>query len=294
MVASMSDIMEALRSCYRQLDPDLVITLTDRYETLAVASTAALMNIPIAHIQGGEVTGTIDESIRHAVTKLSHLHFTATDDARMRVIQMGEDPQYVFNVGCPATDLLLQVDTTTRIIPEPYVLVLMHPVTTEYGEAYGQMEQVIKGVKAAWLRSGKDGLIVVVGPNHDAGSHGVWKAIKDSGLSAPNQVPFNEWVNLMAHAEVLVGNSSSGIREACYFGTPTVDIGTRQQGRMPRGRNVKSSPVNRYCVTAAVLNQLNDGRYAPEYLYGNGNAGALIARILGEIELPPIQKRFHD
>jgi UDP-hydrolysing UDP-N-acetyl-D-glucosamine 2-epimerase len=293
MVASMSDIMEALRSCYRQLDPDLVIALTDRYETLAVASTAALMNIPIAHIQGGEVTGTIDESIRHSVTKLSHVHFVATEDARDRVIRMGEDSRYVFNVGCPASDLLLRVDVSTRVITDDYILVLMHPVTTEYGESYQQMDAVLRGVKAAW-----DGLIVVVGPNHDAGSHGIWKAIKESGLSAPNQVPFNEWVNLMAHAEVLVGNSSSGIREACYFGTPTVDIGTRQQGRKPRGQNVHHVSLGTNHdwehIAFKVQTQLSMGRYAPEYLYGNGNAGVLIARILGEIELPPIQKRFID
>jgi len=294
MATSASKLINSLAECWRAEKPDLVIALTDRYETLAVAVTAALMNVHIAHIQGGEVTGTVDESIRHSVTKLSHIHFPATDEAAQRIISMGEDRDYVFNVGCPATDLLLSVDISKRLTEEPYVLVLYHPVTTEHNESYQQMKAVLVGVKAAW-----DGLVVVIGPNHDAGNYGVWQAIKDAGVKAPHSVPHNEFVNLMAHAEVMVGNSSAGIREACYFGTPVVDVGTRQQGRIPRGRNVMNTyPLSLggslgWALYHKILDQKEHGNYTPEYLYGNGKAGQYIAKILAEIEMPNVQKRFH-
>jgi len=287
MVTSSANILTALSSCFMYNRPDVVVALTDRYETLAIAQTAALMNIRVAHIQGGEVTGTIDESVRHAVTKLSHIHFPATDEAAQRIVGMGENKDYVFNVGCPATDLLLRVDVSEKPTQEPYVLVLYHPVTTEYEESYNQMEAVLDGVKAAW-----DGLVVVIGPNHDAGNHGVWSAIKDADVQAPHIVPHDQFVNLMARAEVMVGNSSAGIREACYFGTPVVDVGSRQLNRMPRGRNVRYS-VNRPVIIRRCINWQLGQRYEPEYLYGDGKAGQYIAKILAEVEMPNIQKRFY-
>lgn len=283
-------LIESLAHHFSHSGPDVVIALTDRYETLAVAQTAALMNIPVAHIQGGELTGTIDESIRHAVTKLSHIHFPATDEAATLIKGLGENPEYVFNVGCPATDLLLRAGgLDVRLNPEPYILVLYHPVTTEHQESYKQMRAVLDGVKTAW-----DGVVVVVGPNHDAGNFGVWQAIKDAGVKAPSLVLHDEFVRLMAHAEVMVGNSSAGIREACYFGTPVVDVGSRQQNRVPRGRNTRWVPVNEDAIKWAIKDSSKAGRYAPEYLYGDGKAGKYIAQILNEIEIPDAQKRFYQ
>lgn len=288
MAKSASQLINSLAECWRVKKPDIAIALTDRYETLAVAITAALLNVRVAHIQGGEVTGSVDESLRHSVTKLSQIHFPATQEAAQRIIGMGESPDVVFNVGCPATDLLLRVDISTNEAVEPYVLVLYHPVTTEHNESYQQMKQVLEGVKAAW-----DGLVVVVGPNHDAGNYGVWQAIKEAEVRAPTMVPHNEFINLMAHAEVMVGNSSAGIREACYFGTPVVDVGTRQQGRMPRSNSVWYAR-NKEGIRRSIIGLLTYGRYTPEYLYGDGTAGQQIANILTTMELPSLQKRFRD
>jgi len=287
MAKSSARLIDSLAECFRGNPPDVVIAMTDRYETLAVATTAALMNIRVAHVQGGELTGTIDESIRHAVTKLSHIHFPATNKALYNIISMGEDSEYVFNVGCPATDLLLRQDISERLVEEPYVLVLYHPVTTEYKQSYIQMQQVLKGVKAAW-----DGMVIVIGPNHDAGNRGVWQAIKDADVKAPHTVPYHEFIQLMAHADVMVGNSSAGIREACYFGTPVVDVGTRQQGRMPRGNNVWFASTQE-SIRRSIIGLSTYGRYDSEYLYGDGTAGTQIAEILATIKMPNIQKRFY-
>lgn len=289
-----SDIINSLVKCFTALHPDIVIALTDRYETLAVATACLLLNLPIAHIQGGELTGTIDEHIRHAVTKLSHLHFVATGEAAEVVRSLGEDNENIYNVGCPATDLLLRnaesISRNDMGIRGPYILVLFHPVYTEYQQAYQQMIDVLTGVEEAW-----DGQLIVIGPNHDAGNYSIWQAIKDFGIRAASDVPFDDYVRLMANAEVFVTNSSSGIREACYFGTPVVDVGSRQQARMPRGRSVVAVQPSSRQIGLAVQEQLKIGRngYSAEFLYGDGKAGEYIARILADIEVPGVQKRLN-
>jgi len=240
MIQQSAELLTALGSYFYTTKPDIVIALTDRYETLAVAQAATLMNIHIAHIQGGEVTGNIDESIRHAVTKLSHLHFPATEQSKQRIIKTGEDPKYVFNVGCPSIDLLVRVDVHERPIDSPYILFLMHPVTTELDGVYEATRAVIEGIRQAW-----DGLIVGVGPNHDAGYLDVWRAIKDSNLQVATTVDHETFTRLMAHTEVMVGNSSAGMREACYFATPVVDVGRRQQyPKREHGRNVYGAQIH--------------------------------------------------
>jgi len=266
------------------------MALTDRYETLAVAQAATLMNIHIAHIQGGEVTGNIDESIRHAVTKLSHTHFPATEQSKQRIIKMGEDPKYVYCVGCPSIDLLMRVDVSERPLDEPYILFLIHPVTTELDAVYTATRAVIDGIRQAW-----DGLVMGIGPNHDAGYLDVWRAIDDSNFRVAVTVDHKAFTRLMAHAEVMVGNSSAGIREAGYFGTPVVDVGIRQQYR-ERGTNVSRKQITSgypLSVWEAVNMQLYHGKYQPEQIYGDGQAGTSIAEILATIDLPSIQKRIN-
>jgi len=290
------NLLTALRSYLNHTQPDIVIALTDRYETLAIAQAATLMNIHIAHIQGGEVTGNIDESIRHAVTKLSHIHFPATARSAKRIIKMGEDPKYVRTVGCPSIDLLSRVDTTERLVEEPYILFLMHPVTTELEAVYEATRATIEGIRQAWT-----GKIITIGPNHDAGYQEVWRAIKDEKYAIKNtnliysNVTNETFTLLMAHAEVMVGNSSAGIHEAGYFGTPVVDVGIRQQYR-ERGTNVnRKKPIlksNAHPISMAVDMQLCHGKYEPEQIYGNGQAGMAIADILATIDLPPIQKKI--
>jgi len=287
MVQQSSELLEALSSYFYTTKPDIVIALTDRYETLAVAQAATLMNIHIAHIQGGEVTGNIDESIRHAVTKLSHIHFPATEQSKQRIIKMGEDPKYVYNVGCPSIDLLMRVDVSERPVEEPYILFLMHSVTTELEDVYEATRATIEGIRQAW-----DGLIAGVGPNHDAGYLEVWRAIKDCGLTIPHNVDHETFTRLMAHAEVMVGNSSAGIREAEQFGTPVVNVGHRQDYR-ERSYNVVSNGNYWSFLHTCIEHQIGHGKYEPEQIYGNGHAGEQIADILATIDLPPIQKRIN-
>jgi len=158
----------------------------------------------------------------------------------------------------------------------------MHPVTTELDGVYEATKATIEGIRQAW-----DGLIAGVGPNHDAGYLEVWRAIKDCGLTIPHNVDHETFTRLMAHAEVMVGNSSAGIREAEQFGTPVVNVGNRQQYR-EHSFNV----FNPHMIAEGVAYQLNYGKYEPEQIYGDGHAGEQIANILATIDLPPIQKRI--
>lgn len=284
MVESSQKLLLALGSYIRNNEPDLVVALTDRYETLAVAQTAMLMNVRIAHIQGGEITGSIDESIRHAVTKLSHLHFVSNKRARSVVVgKLGEDPDRVWVTGCPSIDLLLRLNVTDPPpVLSPYLLVLHHPVTTEYDDTRFTSSVLME----ALYRTGIN--LHIVGPNHDAGRLAVTDNIIQPYSST---MEHRDFVRLMAHASVMVGNSSAGIRESCYFGTPVVNVGSRQRGRH-RGSNVVDAGYDADEIYSQIMEQLNHGRYLTEYLYGEGDAGEQIARILAETELPPIQKRL--
>ena len=301
-----------LSTLLNQIKPDIVIVPVDRFESLAMGVTAALMNIHIAHIQGGEVTGTIDESIRHALTKMAHLHFVATEKSKERVIKMGEPSQTVFNVGCPGTDLLLKtpvwgkkatiekvnefIETTKakkRLnLDEPYLLVVQHPVTTEFGTAAVQITETLEALKNF------NEQVIVLWSNIDAGSDAYSKVFREYILFSSGHnmkifkhLPTELYVNVLRNASCLMGNSSSGIREACYFGTPVVNIGSRQAGR-ERGSNVVDVDHNREEIVKAIEKQINNGKYPAEFVYGDGTAGKKIAEILATIKLPNIQKKI--
>ncbi len=299
-------------TCFANLKPDIVVALVDRYENFASAIAAATMNIPTAHIQGGEITGTIDESLRHAMTKLSHIHFPATATAKDRIIKMGENPNYVFDVGCPATDILLSTpemspteltqsvrslfkDPQADFDPEkPYLMAIQHPVTTEFGSGISQMKETLEGIKGLGMQ------IFMLWPNIDAGSEDVSRGIRLFKLANPGEkltilghMPHAIFANLLRKTKCLIGNSSSGIRESGYFGIPTVNIGTRQKGR-EHGRNVLHAGYNKNEIRQAVMQQLNHGPYEKEFIYGKGNAGEKIAKILAEVPLPSVQKRLYE
>ncbi len=288
---------------------DAVIVMGDRYEAFAVAIAASVMNIPTAHVQGGEVTGTIDESIRHAITKLSHIHFPATEKSRERVIKMGENPDFVFEVGCPGADLLLAAPEYSRqetieklnskhvrdrapLNPsEHFILAIQHPVTTEFNNNFDQTQEMILALKKI-----KGFQKLIIWPNIDAGSGEMVRAIRrfqndpeTKNVFFLKHVFHDIFVNLLRHADCLIGNSSSGIRESCYFGTPTVNIGTRQQGR-ERGQNVIDASYDGEAIYQAILHQMAHGKYEPEFIYGNGQAGKKIADILAKADLSKIQK----
>jgi len=294
-----------LPSVFEMLEPDIVVTVADRFETIATAIAASYMNIPVAHTQGGEVSGSIDESVRHAVTKLSHIHFPATDLSARRIIAMGEDPRYVFNVGCPAIDLAARAlpgigraafaedgrNGSPFHVGEPFLMVMQHAVTTEYGRGLDQIKATLRAVSSIGMQA------LVFSPNVDAGSDEVAMGIRqfrDQDLAdrchfVPN-VPAEEFVRLMARCACIVGNSSAALREGAYLGTPAVSIGTRQQDR-ECGENVLFTSHDPLEIAAAVRAQIAHGGYEPSELFGNGRAGRKIADVLAAVD-PPLQKRL--
>jgi len=290
-----------------QLRPDVVLTVGDRFETMATTLAAAYMNIPLAHTMGGEVSGTIDESIRHAVTKFAHIHFPASQDAKDRIIKLGERPEDIFLVGCPRIDLvkdILDQDGEKVLsglkfegvgdkinLDAPFVLVSQHPVTQEYGAGEKQITATLQAVRDLDLPA------VVLWPNADAGSDDIargirrWRETKqDRGMHFFKNLPIDVYVHLMRRTACLIGNSSSGIREGAFIGTPVVNIGSRQDMR-ERGTNVIDVEHDREAIRAAVTRQIEHGRYPMEPIYGDGEAGARIADVLSRCEAN-IQKRI--
>jgi UDP-hydrolysing UDP-N-acetyl-D-glucosamine 2-epimerase len=293
-----------LPTIFGRLTPDFVLTVGDRFETMATALAAAYMNIPIAHTMGGEVSGTIDESIRHAVTKFAHVHFPACEDAGERIIRLGERPEDVHVVGCPRIDLVKEILDHNDGLPsgrelfregvgdalnlsKPFLLVSQHPVTTEYGTGKIQVTETLKAVKETGLAA------IVLWPNADAGSEDIAAGIRawrEHGLADNmhffKNLPTETYIKLMRHTACLVGNSSSGIREGAYIGTPTVNIGTRQQRRRA-GSNVLHVPPQADAIRKAIERQLEHGRYSIEPIYGDGTAGERIAEILSQKKVNP-------
>ncbi len=283
--------------------PDIVLIVGDRFDALGAATSAALMNIPIAHIQGGELTGTVDESIRHAITKFAHVHLPSTAQSAERIIRMGEKPEMVFNVGCPSVDIILAVDIGPRETicnkykmnpAEPFLIMVQHPVTTEYEFAREQIRETLQAVAQVKIQT------IMLYPNVDAGSKDMLREIRmfesGDGIEHVNKfkhIPFEDYTRLLAHCACIVGNSSSGIRESCYFGTPAVNIGTRQSGR-ERGSNVVDVGYDSEEIRQAILDSVKHGKYdPPEYIYGSGNSGKKIADILARINLTGIVQKSY-
>ena len=286
-----------LPTIFERIKPDIVLTVGDRFETMATTLASAYMNIPIAHTMGGEVSGTIDESIRHAVTKFSHIHFPASAEAKERIIKLGEREKDVYNVGCPRIDLVANIlnngvenlnqslsdGVGDKIdINDSFVLVSQHPVTTEYGEGEKQIQMTLEAVREAALPA------IILWPNADAGSDDISKGIRkwrenglDNKMHFYKNLPIDHYITLMKKTSCLVGNSSSGIREGAFIGTPVVNIGSRQDMR-ERGENVLDVPYDKKMIYQAIDRQINHGPYKPEPIYGDGSAGKKIASILSK------------
>jgi UDP-hydrolysing UDP-N-acetyl-D-glucosamine 2-epimerase len=291
-------IME-LATQFENLKPGVVITVADRFETMATAIAASYMNIPLAHTQGGEVTGSIDESVRHAITKLAHIHFPATTKAMENIIRLGEDPAMVFLTGCPSIDVVagldlsLQDDLLARYkgvgpaldIRKPYLVVLQHPVTTEYGSGFRQINETLKAIRSLRMQT------VWLWPNVDAGSDDISKGLRVFRENEnPDYVHFyrhfsvEDYARLIGNCACLVGNSSSGIREGSFLGVPVVDIGTRQAKR-ERCENCLHVGYSSQEIETAIRRQIQNGRYPRSTTYGDGRAGGRIADILAKVEI---------
>ena len=289
-----------LPSIFEHLAPDVVLTVGDRFETMATTLAAAYMNIPIAHTMGGEVSGTIDESIRHAVTKFAHIHFPASHDARERIIKLGELPDRVHMVGCPRIDLVAEIlranlDVSSALfdkgvgdrldLSKPFLLVSQHPVTTEYGDGEHQITETLEAIREVDIPA------IVLWPNADAGSDDIARGIRkwrerklDHNMHFFKNLPIAHYVGLMQRTACLLGNSSSGIREGAFIGTPVINIGSRQANR-ERGNNVIDVGHNRLEIAAALRKQLEHGRYATDPIYGDGHAGDRVADVLATCAL---------
>lgn len=293
-----------LSSVFGNLNPDIVVTIADRFETMASAIAASYMNIPLAHIQGGEVTGNIDEKVRHAITKLADYHFVASDGAYNRVISLGEEPESVFNTGCPSIDLAHEVKLDPSFQEDPlvkyggvgaelnveddYIVVMQHPVTNEYEESRKHIAETLEaidrlGVPTFWFW-----------PNVDAGSDGTSKGIRSyRERNKVNHIHFfknmepTDFLRLLANSKCLIGNSSVGIRECAYLGVPVVNIGTRQN-RRDRGNNTLDVGYSAEEIQQAVKHWLTSERPESSEVYGGGNAGEIIADTLSKVPL-----KFH-
>lgn len=294
-------LMQELSGVFDNIHPDSVVTIADRYETIATAVAAAYMNIPLFHLQGGEITGNIDEKVRHAITKLSDYHFVSNELARERVLRMGEEVETVFNTGCPSIDLATQIGASsnshhahfsdflgagTSIDPtRPYLVVMQHPVTTHIDSAFREMKMLLEAMIAL------DHQVVWFWPNADSGSEMAVESIRTfrkhnqlPGFAFLKNMPPLDFLNLLKHSKCLVGNSSVGIRECAYLGVPVVNIGDRQKGRQ-RGPNVIDVAEDKSEIISATISQIAHGPFASSQIYGDGAAGQQIAELLATLPL---------
>jgi UDP-hydrolysing UDP-N-acetyl-D-glucosamine 2-epimerase len=289
------------------IDPDVVVICGDRFEQLAIAMAAAYLNRTIAHIEGGDVSGSIDESVRHAITKLAHFHFVSNDDAHRRVLAMGEDPHFVFNSGSLDVEVASTVETemtSARLngygvghdidIERPFLMVIQHPVTSE-ADNRRHLEITLRAIGALELPA------VWFWPNPDAGTGEMAETIRHfrehheaatARMRFITNVPVDEFIALLKRTACLVGNSSAGIKECSYLGTPVVNVGRRQQGRLTAD-NVVDAANDAEAIGAAVRRQIAHGRYAPSHIYYKAGASQQIVDRLATLELYT-QKRFFD
>ena len=294
-------VMELANVFYR-LKPDAVVTIADRFETISTSIAASYQNIPLIHIQGGEVTGNIDEKVRHANTKLADLHLVASEEAKERVIKMGENLDMVFNTGCPSIDLADEIKNNPKLDFDPilkyggvganinwkekgYLVVMQHPVTTEYASARKDVEQTLQavyelGMPTFWFW-----------PNVDAGSDGTSNGIRTfRELKKPDNIHFfknmepKDFLKLLFNSKCLIGNSSVGIRECSYLGVPVVNIGSRQNRRQ-RGNNVINSSYDKSQIIKAIEDRMNSTNITSEKIYGDGKSGERIADILSKTNI---------
>lgn len=294
-----------LATAFEDLAPDMVVTVADRFETMATAVAASYLNICLVHLQGGEISGNIDDRVRHAITKLSDVHFVASELSRKRVIAMGEDPNFVFNFGCPSMDVLVQDDLSisNEIMAnyrgagrpmdwsKPYILMVQHPVTTSYGSGFTEVSATLEA-----LNRFPDLQKVVIWPNVDAGSDDVSKGIRhfrEQNLNEPIYYHKNfspeDYARVLNNAACCVGNSSSFIREGAFLGVPTVLVGDRQEGR-EHAANIVFADYDADMIYSKILVQLKIGRYPKSPVFGCGDAGVRIAEALASIKLSSIKK----
>lgn len=286
------------------------LAVGDRFDVMSFVLAAIALNIPVCHTMGGERSGTIDEGLRHAISKLSNLHFVANEDSRARLIKMGEDPDFVFNTGCPRMDELVtyrsefqsNIFTSENEIYKKYkgvgpnisfdkfILFSLHPVTTEYGTNRDLTRQCLEAMSHTQLP------IIGLWPNADAGSEEISKEIRvfrernSHPVHIFSNLSYRHYLQLMYMCAVMVGNSSSALREGEMLGTPVVQVGSRQSKRLIGDNVLNVEDINYEDILSAIYTQLEKGKFQSKDLYGNGNASEMIAEILSKISIKTSQK----
>jgi len=278
--------------------PDIIVIAGDRIEPLALVIAAIYMNIPVAHIHGGDksIGGHADDSVRHAITKMAHIHFAVSEESGNRIIKLGEDPTKVFIVGAPALDTILNEPLVNmNLLCEKYdlnplrpiLMVVQNPVTREAEFAADQMKETMEAIVSIQQQT------IVIYPNSDMGGRKMIEVINDykkySFIKIVTNMPHVDYLSLMKISSVMIGNSSSAIIEAPSFKLPVINIGSRQEGRQ-RANNVIDVPYNRNLIVSAIKTAVSDENFLKRVEvckspYGDGTAGKKIANILSDIEL---------
>lgn len=281
-----------------KISPDIILILGDRAEMLAGAIAGGYFHIPVAHIHGGERTSTMDDAVRHAISKLSHIHFPASEDSKDRLIKMGEDPQTIFVVGAPGLDQIYSQTPDKReslllkyrLNPEEsFLLMVQHPVPGEIGNGEYQIIRTLQAIISLNIQS------IIIYPNADEGGRSMIKTLSKYGknplLHLYPSIPHGDFINLMRYCSVIVGNSSSGIIEAPSFKIPTVNIGSRQRDRM-RSDTVIDVPYERDSIYSAIMKAISDENFKnickeSHNPYGDGTTGKKICELLKTVPLSP-------
>lgn len=288
------------------INPDLVLLAADRFEIFGAAVAAVTSGFPVAHVQGGEKSGTLDDALRHAITKLAHLHFPATEESAKRICKMGENPEFVYNSGCCAIDYIKSFEIKKEfyfpdlgwIKGQKFGIILQHPVFQEVDEAYQQMSNTLEAVQNSGLKC------VLIYCNPDAGADAMRKAIRHFEtvddcciVGQYKNISMEKYLNLLYHSACLIGNSSSGIREAHAFGIPVINIGTRQQGR-ERTKNIINTGYEVGEIEEAIKKYSGKRIWDKRNIYGDGKAGEKIADVLESLSDKDLKramdKKFYD
>ena len=301
-----------LTDIFHQNKPDLVFTVGDRHETISTAIAASYMNILVAHTMGGEVSGTIDETVRHSITKLSNFHFVANEDAKKRVILLGEEKKNVFNVGCPRNDLLVKIIKNIKKLEpkafkflsstgvgdfknltknDEYLVVLFHPDTHNINKSVKTISNILLSIQRLKKKS------VIIWPNSDAGSNLISKKIRVlrennrlSNYKIVKNLPIETYIPLIKNSKVLIGNSSSGLRDGSFLGIPVLNIGRRQNSRL-RGKNVIDTDEKIENIIQGINFQYGK-RFKRSNLYGSGKTAGKILKILKNLKKIPTYKKI--
>lgn len=285
-------LLQALVDVLSSLRPDCGVVCADRHEVLGAAQACSYLHIPLIHMQGGEFSGSIDDKVRDAITQLADVHCTATERAKHRVYALTGDFERVHWTGCPSVDLAKQAQGEPPVtvgelggagaaidLTQPFAVVLQHPVTNEYDEAFRQMSSTLSAANVCDSQP----QLLVMWPGEDAGADAMSKAIRThpafEDFHTVRSLPPSRFLKLMTQASVVIGNSSAGIREASWLGVPVVNVGTRQHGR-ERAGNVVDVSYDPAAIERAIERQIGHGPYPSSALYGSGNAGQRIAEVI--------------